>query len=84
MQEPQPNNLLPQSADVARRIYRNAKENRILRSIHRLLVKLETGETPGEKASRILPDADKRGLTLVRASDIDSGTQDDDRGADHE
>jgi hypothetical protein len=33
--------VLPKSADVARRIYRNAHETRLLRSLHRLLVQLE-------------------------------------------
>ncbi len=32
---------LPTSAEVARRIYSNASENRLLRSLHRVLVQLE-------------------------------------------
>ncbi len=32
---------LPTSADVAHRIYSNASENRLLRSLHRVLVQLE-------------------------------------------
>lgn len=41
---------LPKSADVARRIYRNAAENRLLRSLHRLLVQLENSrdESPAQ------------------------------------
>ncbi|KAA1262310.1 hypothetical protein LF1_48740 [Rubripirellula obstinata] len=41
-QSPQVGDLpLPSSADVSHRIYRNAEENRVLRSLHRLLLKLE-------------------------------------------
>ena len=84
MQERPPNELLPQSADVARRIYRNANETRILRSIHRLLVKLETGETQAGKRNRVLREADALSLKLVRASDIERSTQETDEGADDE
>lgn len=44
---------LPKSADVARRIYRNAAENRLLRSLHRLLVQLENSRDESEPAQHL-------------------------------